>query len=176
MWSALVEAIRRRRAPPEALLSEAGLGEGMKVADIGAGYGFFALSAAKVVGANGVVYAVEPNATRANEISKRSGEAETKNLRVLVTGAEELGEIPPGEIDLALSVSSFHHFADAEKALSEIDRVVRLGGRVYIRDIKAGRVFRHGSRSETFRRLVSSRFPMAEFEEGRGYLVARITR
>jgi ubiquinone/menaquinone biosynthesis C-methylase UbiE len=99
-------------------------------------------------------------------------ERELKNVRVLVTGGEDLSGIPTGEVDLAMSVSSFHHLADPRKALVELRRVVRQGGRVYVSDMKPGRVFRHGSRSDQFRAAVSGEFPNAEFEEGLGYIVA----
>jgi ubiquinone/menaquinone biosynthesis C-methylase UbiE len=38
-------------------------------------------------------------------------------------------------VDLALSTASFHHWQDKEKALREIKRVLRLGGRFILGDI-----------------------------------------
>ena len=174
VWSSLLEAFRRRRSSPEARLAGIGLSKGMRVADVGSGYGFFAFPAADLVGEEGAVYAIEPNPKRAEEISKRASERGVKNLKVVVSGAEDMGDVGTGEADFAISISSFHHFADAGKALLEIRRIVRQGGRVYIRDIKAGRVFEHGSVPEEFRAAVSLQFPDAEFEEGRGYLVAKV--
>jgi ubiquinone/menaquinone biosynthesis C-methylase UbiE len=174
VWTSLLEAIRRRRAPPEARLAEIGLAKGMKVADVGAGYGYFALPAAEIVGEEGVVYAVEPNPKRAEEISRRAEERGVKNIEVLVAGAEDLAGIPTGGVDVAISMASFHHFVDARRALLELRRVVRPGGMVYVRDIKAGRLFKHGSRSDGFRTAVAEQFPDAEFEDGSGYLVAKV--
>jgi ubiquinone/menaquinone biosynthesis C-methylase UbiE len=174
LWASLLEALRRRRAPPEARLAEIGLTKGMKVADIGAGYGYFAFPAAEVVGGEGMVYAVEPNPKRAEEISRRVEERGVKNVEVLVAGAEDLAGIASGEVDAAISMSSFHHFADAQAALLELRRIVKPGGLIYVRDIKAGRLFKHGSRAEPFRRAVSQQFPDAEFDEGSGYLVAKV--
>ncbi len=174
MWSSLLEAVRRRRSPPKERLAEAGVARGTRVVDIGAGYGYFAFAAAEMVGDGGMVYAVEPNPRRAAEISRRAEDRETENMAVLVVGAENLASIPSGEIDVAISMSSFHHFADPQKALGEIERVVKPGGTIYIRDIKAGRIFKHGSDGPAFRRAISMRFPKAEFEEGSGYLVAKV--
>jgi len=176
MWTSLLEALRKRRAPPEARLAEAGLRKGMKVADIGAGYGYFALPAAEIVGEEGMVYAVEPNPKRAEEISRRVEERGIKNIEVLITGAEELAGIPTGGVDVAISMASFHHFADAQTALLELRRIVKPGGLVYVRDIKPGRLLKHGSRSEEFRTAILKQFPAAEFEEGSGYLVAKVRR
>jgi len=146
----------------------------MRVADIGAGYGFFAFPAAGLVGEEGVVYAVEPDPKRAEEISRRAMERGVKNLKVLEARAEEISGIPTREVDIAMSMSSFHHFADAQEALAELGRIAKPGGLIYIRDMKAGRVFRHGSVGEQFRKVISHRFPQAEFEEGSGFLVARV--
>ena len=170
----MLEAIRRRRAPPEARLAEIGVVKGMKVADVGAGYGYFAFPAAEMVGDEGTVYAVEPDPRRADEISRGATERGLKNLKVLVRGAEDIGGISACEVDVAMSISSFHHFADPQRALAELGRMVKPGGLIYIRDIKAGLLFRHGSAGAEFRRVVSRRFQQAEFEEGSGYLVARI--
>jgi ubiquinone/menaquinone biosynthesis C-methylase UbiE len=146
----------------------------MKVADIGAGYGYYALPAAEAVGDEGRVYAIEPDRKRAEEIFRRAEERGAKNVEVLVTGAEDLSGVSTGEVDLAMSMSSFHHFADPRKALLEMRRVVKPGGRIYLRDMKPGRVFKHGSRSDEFRAAVGEQFPGAEFEEGSGYVVAKV--
>jgi len=174
LWTSLVEAFRRRRTPPEERLAEAGVVKGMKVADIGAGYGYFAFPAAEIVGGEGMVYAVEPDQKRAEEMSKRAEDRGVKNVKVLVNGAEDLSGIPSGGVDVAISMASFHHFADERRALLELKRVVRPGGLVYVRDMKPGRIFKHGSRSEEFRSAISGQFPGAEFEEGSGYIVARV--
>jgi ubiquinone/menaquinone biosynthesis C-methylase UbiE len=173
MWASLQEALRRRQAPPEERLAEVGLSTGMKVADVGAGYGYFTFPAAEMVGGDGMVYAVEPDPKRAGEISRRVEERGFKNVEVVVAGAEDISRIPSGGVDVAISMASFHHFTDPRKALSELRRIVRQGGLVYIRDMKPGRIFRHGSRSEEFRSEISGQFPGAEFEEGPRYLVAR---
>ncbi len=173
-WLSLVEAVRRRRSPPEERLKEAGVERGMTVADVGAGYGFFAFPAAAIVGAGGLVYAVEPDPKRAGEMEERARANGTHNLVVLVRNAEDVPEIGKGSVDVAISMSSFHHFADSGKALAELRRIVKPGGLVYIWDVKAGRVFKHGSELGEFRAAVCRWFPNAEIEEGRGRLVARI--
>jgi len=147
----------------------------MKMADVGAGYGYFAFPAAEMVGPDGMVFAIEPNPKRACEIVRKAEDVGVKNLRVFEEEAEDLAGIPAGDVDLAVSMSSFHHFTDAQRALRELRRIVKPGGLVYIRDIKAGRLFKHGSDGEGFRRAVSQEFPQAEFEEGSGYVVARAT-
>jgi ubiquinone/menaquinone biosynthesis C-methylase UbiE len=51
-----------------------------------------------------------------------------------VSKAESL-PLPDDSVDLAFSTASFHHWQDKEKALREIKRILRLGGRFYLGDI-----------------------------------------
>jgi ubiquinone/menaquinone biosynthesis C-methylase UbiE len=67
-WSALNaprffddEQERRTWQSPEAILILIGLKRGFTFVDVGCGYGFFALPAAKLVGVNGKVYGLDAN-------------------------------------------------------------------------------------------------------------------
>lgn len=173
MWASLVEYLRRRRCSPEVRLAEVGVAKGMKVADIGAGYGFFAFPAAQVVGEGGLVYAIEPDRKRVAEMTKDVLEEGVKNLKVVEATAEDLRAIATADVDIAMSMASFHHFVDQRKGLLEMKRIVKPGGLVYLRDIKPGRVFKHGSRSDEFRKTVLEELPNAEFKEDPHYIVAR---
>jgi ubiquinone/menaquinone biosynthesis C-methylase UbiE len=51
-----------------------------------------------------------------------------------VSKAESL-PLPDSSVDLVFSTASFHHWQDKEKALREIRRVLRLGGRFFLADI-----------------------------------------
>jgi ubiquinone/menaquinone biosynthesis C-methylase UbiE len=172
----LSEALRGRSTPPQERLADVGVERGMKVADIGAGYGYFTLAAAEIVGEEGRVYAIEPNKKRADEIGRRVEEGGVKNVTVITAGAERLDEsLKDGAVQLAMSMSSFHHFVDPQKALAEMAGIVQPGGVVYIRDMKPGRLLKHGSDPEAFRAAIGGRFANARFEEDSRYVTARIT-
>jgi ubiquinone/menaquinone biosynthesis C-methylase UbiE len=51
-----------------------------------------------------------------------------------VSKAESL-PLPDASVDLVFSTASFHHWQDKEKALCEIKRILRLGGRFFLADI-----------------------------------------
>lgn len=148
------------RDPPEAV-REAGVSEGQRVADIGAGYGYFTVPASVLVGPKGLVYSVEPNPARSEKIRRRVEAEGLENVRVLTTGAEHLDGIPSGSVDLAFSTFSLHHFVDRQVALAETRRILRDGGAFYVWDRVPGAIVRHGTRPDE---LTSYSAGFARFE------------
>ncbi|MDV3243689.1 MAG: class I SAM-dependent methyltransferase [Nitrososphaerales archaeon] len=143
---------------PSIRLAKIGMSKGMRVADLGAGKGLFTLAAAGVVGPDGLVYSVEPDTSRAALIERRLLAERLANVRVLVTGAERLADIPDSTIDIAFSLNSIHHFRDRTAAFAEAKRILKLGGRFYVRDIVRSWLTRHGTRREDVTALSSSGF------------------
>lgn len=139
-------------------LARIGVEPGMRVVDLGAGKGLYSLLSAEIVGAEGEVFAVEPDGSRAETISRRASEENLQNLVVLKTGAENLSEIPPSSIDVAFALNSIHHFSDKSAAFAEVGRVLKTGGRFYVRDIIKGRLMRHGTTREDIPGLPSAGF------------------
>lgn len=153
---------------PHARLTKIGISPGMRVVDLGAGKGLYSLLASGVVGAEGTVYAVEPDDSRASVIARRAADEGFGNVKVLTTGAENLGEIPSSTIDVAFSLNSMHHFADRRAAFGETNRVLKPGGRLYVKDMVKSWIEWHGTRREELpslplegysgKRLVVTRF------------------
>ena len=172
----LGEKIRRLLEDPFERMREVGTASGLKVADVGAGKGFFTVAAAELVGRGGFVYAVEPDPGRIKLIQRRCGEARLTNVRFLEKKAEEMSQIDAESLDLVFSMYSLHHFECPERGLSEIRRILKPGGRFYVIDIMKGRIFRHGSKRRDLEFLADSGF--AKFELlGLGRLLkARLTK
>jgi len=76
----------------------------MKVAGIGAGYGYYSFPAAEVVGKDVVVYAVEPDSNRDEEISRRVPRPRREELEGSQASAEEIAGISSGEVHVAMSI------------------------------------------------------------------------
>ena len=149
----LSERFRALFQEPIAAARAAGIAEGQKVADIGAGLGYFTIPAAIIVGRTGLVYSVEPDPARSRRIRNRVVTERLENVRVLTTGAERLGDIPSGSVDLAFSAFSMHHFNDRQAGLAEIRRILREGGSFYVWDRVPGIIMRHGTRPEELSQL-----------------------
>jgi len=143
---------------PQKRLAKAGVAKGMQVADLGAGRGFYSLLSAGIVGATGVVYSVEPDSSRTEVITRRAAEERIDNIKVMATGAEDLSGIPSSSIDLAFALNSLHHFRDKQIAFSEVSRVLKNGGRFYIKDMIWHWYSWHGTRREDIANLPSAGF------------------
>ena len=172
----LEDRLRTLQDDPRARLTIAGLQLGMRVADLGAGKGLYSLLAAGMVGTDGVVYAVEPDSSRAATIRRRMSEEKISNIRVLITGAEKLAEIPSSTIDVAFALNSMHHFSDRQAAFAEVNRVLRAGGHFYVRDMIKGWFTGHGTRREEIPNLPLAGYSNKSVTVTRSRLEATFTK
>ena len=100
----LGERIRRLFEDPFKRMRQVGAASGLKVADVGAGKGFFTVAAAELVGGGGFVFAVEPDPDRISMIKRRCDEARLTNVIFLEKKAEEMNEIDAESLDLVFSM------------------------------------------------------------------------
>ena len=123
----LLSPERRRWQDPEAVLDTLGLHDGMEVADIGSGPGFFTLPLARRVAPGGRVYAVDVEPRMLEHLEKRAEEEGVQNVETLLT---EDGSIPLADhqIDAALMVNVLHESDAPATLLGEVLRALRLGG------------------------------------------------
>jgi ubiquinone/menaquinone biosynthesis C-methylase UbiE len=114
---------------PDAVLDALALAAGQTVCDIGAGPGYFALRAAKRVGATGRVFAVDVDARILDALRSRIDKAGVRNVTpVLALAGDPL--LPPRSCDLVLIVDAYHHFPDRPNYLARLAALLRPGGRL----------------------------------------------
>ena len=117
-------------------LAELGLKVGDRVLDLGSGTGQFTRLMAGEVGGTGRVLGIERDRRQLDE-AKRLAEAsgETRvDFRQGDALALPLREDEVGTFDLAHAQFLLEHIAQPEKAISEMVRAVRPGGRVFVSD------------------------------------------
>lgn len=90
---AMESRARRLLQNPEKILAGAGVGPGQTVLEVGSGTGFFTIPAARLIGDDGQLIAMEPLATYVERLSAKIDAAGLRNVRVirrdaLATGLE----------------------------------------------------------------------------------------
>ncbi len=118
--SQLYDAVTRR------FLKEAGLSSGMKVLDIGSGAGDVALTAAELVGPEGIVVGVDVNAAILETAQARAQEAGFANVEFIAGDARtlDLGN----DFDALIGRLVLMYMADPTDALKQLATRLRPGG------------------------------------------------
>ncbi len=121
---------------PSANLSKLGLMDGMKVADLGAGSGFYTLEAARRIGASGRVYAVEVQKDLLERI-RSSGKAQgLMNIEVIWGNVEKIGgtKIKDSLLDRVVASNILFQIEKPDEFALEIKRILKPGGKVLVVD------------------------------------------
>jgi ubiquinone/menaquinone biosynthesis C-methylase UbiE len=130
---------------PYRVLSNIGLARGHVFLDVGCGRGFLTTPAARVVGPEGLVYAVDVSREYLRELQRLVQKLKLDNVRVVENAAERLDDIPDNSVDRAVMMLSLHHFKDRIQAFRNVRKVLRDDGALYIFDPIASRMLGHGT-------------------------------
>jgi ubiquinone/menaquinone biosynthesis C-methylase UbiE len=106
---------------------------GMRVVDVGCGPGRLTLPAARLVGEDGEVLAVDLQAPMLAIVEARAARAHLRNVRTLQAAAGD-GALPADRFDLALLVTVLGEVPSARRseAVTEIAGALRPGGRLVV--------------------------------------------
>lgn len=123
-------------ANPAKNLAEIPLDQGMRVADIGAGSGMYALSASSMVGDNGVVYAIDVQKDLLTKLKSEARRLHRNNIEVVWADAEKLGgtKLPDDSVDVVILSNILFQTPDKRSILEESKRIVRSGGKILVVD------------------------------------------
>jgi SAM-dependent methyltransferase len=116
--------------------------EGSGVADIGAGSGWFTVRAARRVGSNGAVYAVDINRDYLSHIEDRAKKEGLPQVRAIL-GKEDDPLLPARSADAVLILKTYHEIAEPVRLMRNLRAALREGALVGIID-RNGRGDDHG--------------------------------
>lgn len=123
MWIfAIYETPRKRRER----LKKAGVREGQVIVDLGCGIGRFTILAAKIVGPEGKVYALDIHPLHTAIVATRIAIGGHKNVTVMHADCHA-APLPDKAIDLIFINDAFHEFAD-KITLKEAARILKADG------------------------------------------------
>jgi len=121
---------------PKKNIEQFGLDEGMVVADLGSGSGFYSLEAAKIVGSEGRVYAVDVIKDFLNRLKTTANLEKLFNLEIIWGNIEKLGgtNLANYSVDAVIVSNTLFQIEDKNTFLEEIRRILRPKGRVLVVD------------------------------------------
>jgi ubiquinone/menaquinone biosynthesis C-methylase UbiE len=115
------------------LITQAGVGQGQRVLDVGCGTGDVSLLAARLVGAGGEVVGIDREAQMVEAARKRANDLGLANVRFVQGDFRELGAAE-GAFDAAVGRLVLMYQADAVEAVRRLTRTVRPGGLVLFQE------------------------------------------
>lgn len=124
---------RERNLQIERVMDILGIWPGSRVADIGAGSGWFTVRAARRVGQDDLVYAVEINPDYLKHIEERAAREKLPNIRT-VLGREDDPQLPADSVDAVLLLKTYHEIARPVPLLRNVRRSMRAGALLGIID------------------------------------------
>ena len=113
---------------PAELVAALDIKPGKRVADLGAGKGYFVPHLQAAVGADGVVFAVDVEA----EITAALEERYKGSGVQVILGAYDDPKLPDGAVDLILIVNTYHHIQDRTAYFARLKADLAPGGRIAI--------------------------------------------
>jgi ubiquinone/menaquinone biosynthesis C-methylase UbiE len=110
-----------------------GIKQGVAVADIGAGSGWFTVRAARRTGSAGKVYAVDINPDFLQHIRERAQQDGLHNIETILD-KEDDPLLPANSVDSVLLLKTYHEIAKPVPFLKNLRKALRPGARVGIID------------------------------------------
>jgi ubiquinone/menaquinone biosynthesis C-methylase UbiE len=121
---------------PEQNVLQLGLTEGMRVADFGAGTGFYSKAASKKVGHTGKVYAIEVQKDLVKKLEDEIKYWDLKNVECIWGDIETKGgtKIANRSMDAVIISNVLFQVEDKLGLLDEAKRVLKTGGKILLID------------------------------------------
>jgi len=127
---------------PEQVVESLGLKEGVCVADIGSGGGYFTMRFAKKVGSQGTVYAVDTDANMLEYVKDTSEKEGFSNVEIVLVTPTEV-KLPRKGLDLIFIRNAYHHLENPVGYFTNLKHFLKPNGRVAILEYrKGGGIFR----------------------------------
>lgn len=120
---------------PEQVMDALGIADGMHVADLGAGGGYFTIRLARRVGPRGLVYAEDVQSAMLDSISRRIAREQISWVKT-VQGTFDDPRLPVGRLDAVLIVDTFNAFEHPVSVLRHVRESLKPRGRVGIIEYK----------------------------------------
>lgn len=145
---------RDRWQQPERVIEVLDIVPGARIADLGAGGGYFTFRLAAATGPDGMVYAIDVDPAMLAYLRERAAERGARNVEVIEAGTDD-PRLPDDGVDLLFTCNTYHHLTDRTAYFARLKPSLRPGARVAILDHDGsgvfGWLFGHSTPPETVR-------------------------
>ncbi len=133
----LERADRDATQKPEHVLDVIGLKEGMTVADLGCGSGYFSVRMSKRVGATGRVLATDLQPEMLALLKKKMvADPRLSNITPILATESDVA-LPKAAVDIVLMVDVYHELARPKETVHQIKEALRPGGKMVLVEYRA---------------------------------------
>lgn len=132
---------------PDRVVEALAIQPGDRIADLGAGSGYFTFRLANATGESGKVYATDVDEAMLDALKKDIATSEVKNVETLL-GKETDPKLPQGSVDLIFLCNVYHHLENQAEYFKNLKKYLRPKGRIAIIDYQSGM---HSTPAETIR-------------------------
>jgi arsenite methyltransferase len=140
---------------PEKVIGALQIRPGEKIADLGAGGGYFTFKLAAAAGPTGKVYAVDVDHEMVELINNQAQKDSVKNVETILAKIDD-PLLPKDGVDLIFTSNTYHHFDDRIAYFSKLRKYLTPSGRLAIIDFDRRAWFegllRHYTPSEFIKR------------------------
>jgi ubiquinone/menaquinone biosynthesis C-methylase UbiE len=141
------------------VLTEIGIGESQRVLDFGCGSGLYTIPAAKLVGGEGEIYALDKSAEALGTLKDSIKKEELGNVEIMLSSDLQIG-LESDSLDTVLLYDVIHLIEDRPTLFAQIYKILKPNGIVSIYPM-------HVKKSEVLRQMREGHFLLkAEKYEG----------
>lgn len=116
---------------PQNVVAQLSPSQGATVADFGSGAGFFTLAAAKQVGNNGMVYAVDVQQSKLTATQSMAVQQGITNIQTVLADLDRpFDQIPDSSCDYVMMASVLHEVSNRSMLLQNAYKVLKTGGKI----------------------------------------------
>jgi len=120
----------------DTIINRAEIKRGTIVLDVGVGTGFLALGAARAVGKTGKVIGVDLSEAMLNKAKENLSKRGLANRVEFRIGDAENVPLEDDSVDVVIGNMILHHCPDPQRAIREMTRVLKPGGKLVVSDLE----------------------------------------
>ena len=118
---------------PDEVMAALALRPGERVADIGAGSGYFTIPVARAVGPTGEVWAIDIQQPMIDYLERRLKAEQLENVKLKLAQPDD-PQLAAGSVDTILMVDTYHYIKDRAAYARKLRAALAPGGRVVVID------------------------------------------